>query len=107
MSSKAAAWLIDQRKSRNLSLRELGRLVELTHTTLSDAEHGDASPETWKKLAEFFKTPVNTVLTWAGFLEAIPTKDELIDQIENDLNQMSPDGRKVAARLVRSLLESQ
>jgi len=107
MTSKAAAWLANERTSRNLSLRELARLTNLTHTTISDAERNKASPETWKILAEHFKTPTVTVLTWAGFLEAIPTKDELIDQIDNDLSQMSPAGRKVAARLIRSLLESQ
>lgn len=107
MESKAATWLKTERTSRNLSLRELARLTNLTHTTISDAERSKASPETWKTLAEFFKTPVNTVLTWAGFLEAIPTKDDLIDQIEGDLRLMSPEARKVAARLVRSLLEPQ
>ncbi len=107
MPNKAATWLFEERTSRNLSLRELARLTNLTHTTISDAERNKASPETWKILAEYFKTPVNTVLIWAGFLDAIPSKDELIDQIDNDLSQMSPAGRKVAARLVRSLLEPQ
>lgn len=106
MTSKAAAWLLEQRTSRNLSLRELAAETRLTHTTISDAEKGKASPETWKKLAEYFRTPVNTVLTWAGFLEAIPTKDELIDQIDNDLTQMTPEARRVAAGLIRSLLQS-
>jgi len=107
MTSKAATWLFEQRTSRNLSLRELALDTGLTHTTISDAERGKASPETWKTLAEHFKTPAITVLQWSGFLEAIPTKDQLIEQIDNDLNRMSPDGRKVAAALVRSLLESQ
>jgi transcriptional regulator with XRE-family HTH domain len=107
MSNKAAAWLLEQRTSRNLSLRELALGTGLTHTTISDAEKGKASPETWKTLADHFKTPAITVLQWSGFLEAIPTKDELIDQIDKDLSQMSPAGRKVAARLVRSLLEPQ
>lgn len=107
MTSKAATWLVEQRTSRNLSLRELALETRLTHTTISDAEKGKASPETWKTLAEHFKTPPITVLQWAGFLEAIPTKDELIEQIENDLRQMTLEGRKVAARLVRSLLEPQ
>ena len=107
MSSKAASWLRDQRTSRNLSLRELAMETRLTHTTISDAEKGKASPETWKTLAEHFKTPAITVLQWAGFLEAISTKDELIDQIDNDLSQMSPASRKVAAGLIRSLLKSE
>lgn len=105
MSNKAATWLVEQRTSRNLSLRELALETRLTHTTISEAERGKASPETWKTLAEYFKTPVITVLQWSGFLEAIPTKDSLIDQVENDMNQMPQEGRKMAARLVRSLLD--
>jgi len=105
----AALWLKEQRTTRNLSFREMARQMGtgITHTTLSDAERGVATPETWKQIAEHFKTPAITVLQWSGFLEAIPTKDQLIEQIDNDLNRMSPDGRKVAAGLIRSLLESQ
>ena len=106
MPNKAAAWLFEERTSRNLSLRELARLTNLTHTTISEAERNKASPETWKILAEYFKTPVNTVLTWAGFLDAVPTKDDLIEQIDEDLRQMSPAGRKRAQALIRSLLET-
>ena len=112
LSNKAGHWAKKERTARNLSLRELAREIRrkhrdtrITHTTLSDAERGEASPETWKLLAEYFNTPVNTVLTWAGFLEGLPTKDELVDQIENDLNQMSPAGRQLAAKLIRSLLD--
>jgi transcriptional regulator with XRE-family HTH domain len=97
MTSKAAAWLLDQRTSRNLSLRELALETRLTHTTISDAEKGKASLETWKTLAEYFKTPAIPVPQWAGFLDAIPAKDELIDQIENDLSQINPAGRSLPA----------
>jgi transcriptional regulator with XRE-family HTH domain len=107
MTSKAAAWLVEQRTSRNLSPRELALETRLTHTTISDAEKGKASPETWKTLAEYFKTPAITVLQCAGFLVAIPTKDELIDQIDNDLSLMSPEGRKVVAKLIRFFRENE
>lgn len=110
--NRAATWARDQRQSRGLSLRELAREIRLkhrdtkiTHTTLSDAERGEASPDTWKILAEFWKVPVDTVLTWAGFLQnAAPTKDELIVGIESDLAQMTPAGRQLAASLIRTLL---
>lgn len=105
MTSKAAAWLLEQRTARNLSLRELARLTNLTHTTISDAEKGKASPETWKQLAEYFKTPPNLVLTWAGFLDALPSKDELILSIESDLAQMTPSARQLAARIIRAMAE--
>jgi transcriptional regulator with XRE-family HTH domain len=106
-ANKASTWLLEQRTARGLSLRELGRLTNITHTTLSDAEKGDASPETWKRLAEYFKMPPDLVLIWAGFLEALPQKDDLIQQIDYDLEQMSPAGRKRAAALIRSLLDSE
>jgi len=107
MTSKATAWLLEQRTARNLSLREMARQMGtgITHTTISDAEKGFASPETWKQLAEFFKTPPNLVLSWAGFLDALPSKDELIISIETDLEQMTPAGRQLAARMIHALVD--
>lgn len=107
MSNKAASWLREQRTARNLSMRELALQMGLTHTTISEAEQGKASPETWKKIAEYFREPVNVVLAWAGFLDSQPVKDELIDRIEEDLRQLPPRARLLAARLVRALLDEQ
>ena len=104
--NRAGAWVNEQRTVRNLSLRELARLIGIDHTTLSDAEKGNASAQTWKKIAEYFKTPTDVVLTWAGFLETLPAKDEIILQINHDLEQMDPAGRKLAQSMIRTLLET-
>jgi hypothetical protein len=46
------------------------------------------------------------VLAWAGFLSnATPTKDELIIAIEADLAQMTPEGRKLAHKMIRALVD--
>ena len=104
--NRAGAWVNEQRTVRNLSLRELARLIGIDRTTLSDAEKGNASAQTWKKIAEYFKTPTDVVLTWAGFLETLPAKDEIILQINHDLEQMDPAGRKLAQSMIRTLLET-
>jgi transcriptional regulator with XRE-family HTH domain len=105
VENKASAWLVQQRTSRRMSQRELGRRVGLSNTLISDAEKGVATASTWKTLAEYFKMPAEYVLRLAGWMgDAIPDKDELILQIESDLQQMDPETRETAARIIRSLI---
>lgn len=102
--NKASRWLQEQRRAKNLSLRDLARETGLTHATIGNAEHGtEVSFETWAKIAEYFKEPINNVLTWAGYLKPVPSKDELIERIESDLRAMSPEAREQAARIIRAL----
>lgn len=102
---KAARWLIEQRKNARLSLRDLARETGLTHTTIGEAEKGKASFETWKKLAEYFREPINNVLTWAGYLSPAPSRDEIIARIEEDLQKMTPKTRERAARIIRAMTD--
>lgn len=104
----AALWLVEQRTARRMSQRGLARELGVSYTLISDAEKGVATHTTWRMIAEYFKTPVEHVLRLAGFLgEQIPSKDSLIEQIDNDLMQMSPQVRKVAAQIIRGLLLNQ
>lgn len=100
---KAGKWLQEQRKRANFSLRDLARETGLTHTTISNAEHGEASFETWVKIAEYFQEPIMNVLTWADYLKPAPTRDDLIERIEADLRAMSPEAREQAARIIRAM----
>lgn len=110
-TNQAAVWLQKTRAEHRLSLRDLARAVsqetgkKISHTTISDAEKGSASFETWAALAEYFRTPIQTVLEMAGYLNPLPGKDNLIEQIEMDLRAMSPAARKTAAKIIRSMLD--
>ena len=90
------------RSAKNLSQRKLAGRVGLTNTAVSDAESkGYASAETWARLAVFFKLSTDAVLWLAGIIElAAPPKREIIDRIERDLDEMPPETREKAIRLI-------
>ncbi|WP_217270202.1 helix-turn-helix domain-containing protein, partial [Lactobacillus helveticus] len=48
------------RQKNNLTLRELGKKVDMSSSRISQYETGKREPklETWKKLADFFDVPV-------------------------------------------------
>jgi transcriptional regulator with XRE-family HTH domain len=100
--NKAAEWLKEQRTAMGWSQRELARRMEINNATISEAEKGYASPETWKAVALFFKVPPERILSLSGFLD-LPTKDELIEQINHDLFQMSAEERSRVAKIVKAL----
>ena len=66
--NKAAEWLIEKRKSKNLSLRQLAEKVGLSHVTISKAEEGDGSFETWTALANYFNESPQVVLSMANMM---------------------------------------
>ena len=66
--NKAAEWLIEKRKGKNLSLRQLAEKVGLSHVTISKAEVGDGSFETWTALANFFNESPQVVLSMANMM---------------------------------------
>ena len=109
MNNLASIWLSTLREWKGMSMSELAfelrRRVEndvkVSSTTISEAEKGYASPKTWILLAQFFQWPIDFVLWAAGELgNMAPSKDELIEKIEDNLNELPPDVRK---KLVRDL----
>ena len=99
--NKASVWLIVMREARNLSQRGLATRVGMPNTTISKAESGEASPDTWIRLAEHFRMSADSVLWLAGlFKPPLPPKDEIIDKINFLIDEMEPDTRKMAEQLI-------
>jgi transcriptional regulator with XRE-family HTH domain len=100
--NKASAWLLIMRSARNLSQRKLATKVGLSNTAVSEAEStGYASAETWAKLAVYFRTSTDAVLWLAGVIDPIvPPKGEIIARIEKLLDEMEPELREKAEKLI-------
>jgi transcriptional regulator with XRE-family HTH domain len=97
----APVWLYIMRTVRGLSQRGLAAKVGLTHTLVSEAESGNASAETWAKLAVYFKTSTDAVLWLAGVVDlAAPPKQEIVSRIERIMDEMEPETRKKAEQLI-------
>jgi transcriptional regulator with XRE-family HTH domain len=102
MSNKASVWLVVMREARNLSQRKLASRVNLANTAISQAENGNASADTWIKLAEYFKVSADAVLWMAGLFTPIaPPKDEIINRLERIIDEMEPETRKKAEQLIK------
>lgn len=64
-------WLKNKRLSKNLSIREFGRLSKIPHTTIADIEKGiKPSVNVVKKLAAFLKVEESYLFVMAGIMEA-------------------------------------
>jgi transcriptional regulator with XRE-family HTH domain len=103
----AASWLRVKRGARGISQRKLADRVGMTNTTISDAEtDGYASAETWARLAVFFRLSTDAVLWMAGVVQ-LPRapKQEVINNIERDLDEMTPEIRKAALKLIDEIVK--
>jgi transcriptional regulator with XRE-family HTH domain len=83
MPNEAARWLKKRREGLNFSFRDLAKQVKLTHTTLSKAEEGEATTETWIKLADYFGESVLRVLYWAKKMKHPPSDDDVLLELQN------------------------
>jgi transcriptional regulator with XRE-family HTH domain len=103
---EAAKWLAKVRRSASLSQRELAEKTGLSHTTIAQAEReGRGSFETWITLARHFGESEIRVLGLAELItqKTWPTKDDLINRINQDLAEMSPEARRTAHEIIRIL----
>jgi transcriptional regulator with XRE-family HTH domain len=97
----ASVWLMLMRTVRGLTQRELAGKVKLTHTTISEAERGNATAETWARVAVYFRTSTDAVLWLAGIIDLVtPPKHEIIDRIERIKSEMEPETREKAEKLL-------
>lgn len=104
--NKAATWLIEKRKKEKLSLRELAHLTGLSHATISKAENGEASFETWKTLAEHFGTDTKLVLSWAEMMER-ETSDPWVTEMSAKLKLLNPELRSIAENVIEAIAKSE
>lgn len=105
--NKASAWLFIMRSVRSLSQRKLAGKVGLSNTAVSDAEQkGYASAETWAKLAVYFRFSTDAILWLAGVISLVaPPKAEIVDRIERIMDEMEPDTRERAEKLIKSITD--
>lgn len=106
--NKAALWLKEKREGRNLSFRELGEKVGLSHGTIANAEDGVATEKTWIMLAEFFKEDPQLVLFWAKKVDESPVPvDEWAEKIYRRLERLPPELRDIAEAMIDVLYEKE
>jgi transcriptional regulator with XRE-family HTH domain len=106
MKNKASTWLKKMRTSQNLSFRDLAKRTGLSHTTISNAERGNASADTWITLARYYHTPTENVLNWAGIINnGASERDELTKEIMNYLNGMNNANKQTALDVIKAILK--
>lgn len=107
MKNQASAWLIEKRKAQNLSLRQLGTKTGLSHVTIANAEDGNATTDTWIRLAEYFDESPQVVLGWAEKVDAIPQADAWVLETQRKLSQLAPAQREMAELVIKALIEKE
>lgn len=106
MKNKASTWLKKKRTSENLSYRDLAKRTGLSHTTISNAESGNASADTWITLADHYHVPTENVLKWAGVIKNNETeRDELTREIMGYLNGMNSANKQTALDVIKAILK--
>ena len=107
MENKAALWLIEKRKLSKMSLRELGKAAGVAHASIAKAENGEASFDTWIKLAEYFDENPQVILAWANKIEPVNNDDPWVVEMSHKLSQLSPDLRGIAESVIGALRKNE
>jgi transcriptional regulator with XRE-family HTH domain len=98
-------WLNKEIEKRDWSIRQTARAANLSHTVISNLLSGDKPTfNTCAALAEAFNIPSNFVFQIAGLVEE-QKRDELSDEAEFLMSQLSPYQRQLAVKFIRVLAE--
>jgi transcriptional regulator with XRE-family HTH domain len=98
-------WLNQEMEKRGWSIRQTARAANLSHTVIAVALSGDKPTfNTCAALAEAFKVSPSYVFQLAGLVEEIK-RDELTDEAEFLMSQLSPYQRQLAVKFIRVLAE--
>jgi len=93
---------------RNLSIRNLAKLVGVSHPTIISVLDGNKpSYDTCKKLAPFLHMPLEAVLRAGGLLDPVPSDTECEEQIIYLLRQLPPEEQKRYMELLEFEVERQ
>jgi DNA-binding XRE family transcriptional regulator len=105
---KASEWL--RQKRGTMSYRELGRLIGLTHTTIANAEDGNATEATWIRLAEYFEESPSKVLAMAGKTltpNDSDVQDEWVSKTAIKMARLPAESRNLVDHLIQYLIDKE
>ena len=95
-----ATWVQKEMRTHGLSMRAIGRRIDVSHATISSVLSGKQppSPELCNGLARVFEVPPDWVFRLAGLLPALPgTEDDLtLREINEIAKNLSPEERREA-----------
>jgi transcriptional regulator with XRE-family HTH domain len=98
-------WLNIEMEKRGWSIRQTARAANLSHTVIAVALSGDKPTfNTCAGLADAFNVSPNFVFQLAGLIEE-QNKDELTEEAEFLMSQLSPYQRQLAVKFIRVLAE--
>ena len=98
-------WLNIEMEKRGWSIRQTARAANLSHTVIAVALSGDKPTfNTCAGLADAFNVSPNFVFQLAGLIEE-QNKDELTEEAEFLMSQLSPYERQLAVKFIRVLAE--
>lgn len=71
--------------------------------TIANAEDGNATTDTWIKLAEHFETNPQLILSWVNKMEPLPEADQWVIETQRGLAKLPPASRRVVEVLIQAL----
>ena len=100
-------WLEKEMTERNLSQSELARRSGVTRSAINGVLTGysNPGPELCEAIARAFKIAPEIVFRKAGILPPKPSKDNLTEEAEFLLSQLTESQRKQAVKFIRFLAE--
>jgi transcriptional regulator with XRE-family HTH domain len=96
MDKAVIEWIYQELNSRNISLRELAKRIGKSNSYVSKALRQEFNPgvDFYLGLAEALETTPEHVFRLAGFLPAPPEEEELLREVLEMMQQMTPEQRK-------------
>lgn len=102
---KFAEWLEQKLKDTGMSQSDLARELEITRAAVNNMLSGKTqspSIETMLKLAVIFQVPIEQVYKAAGVPLSRSQIEEIDEEIQYVLSQMSPGAKKMALELLKT-----
>lgn len=95
------------RKAKNLTMKELGAVVDLAESTISQYETGKRQPdnETLLRLGEFFGVPVDYILGNDMPVQPVPL-DNFTYAMQNETADLTEADKKLLLSMARQLKEA-
>ena len=108
MENTFTAWLQDNMRRRNFSIRELARAANLSHSAISNVLNSvrNPGPDFCIAVAQALRVPPEDVFRRAGILPPIPT-DEEYRQLVELLPLLSTDALIMLRRMAYALAQTE